>query len=211
MPLFIIFFAIAGAATLAMLGEFYGWRRVHVVFKPSATVLILVLALGASDPPSSNYQRLLVIALVFSLAGDVFLMAERDLFLPGLLSFLVAHLLYSVAFWQSGEAADFALALVPIVALAAVVLAVLWRHLGEMRIPVLAYVGVIGLMAWLALARAVGAAPTGSALAALGALFFMASDSLLAYDRFVKPFPLAPIAVLSTYYLAQSAIALSLY
>ncbi|PSD50374.1 hypothetical protein C7E25_05325, partial [Stenotrophomonas maltophilia] len=46
-------------------------------------------------------------------------------------------------------------------------------------------------------------------LGAAGALLFVASDSLLAWDRFAGGLPLASLLVLSTYYGAQYAIARS--
>lgn len=45
--------------------------------------------------------------------------------------------------------------------------------------------------------------------AALGAALFVASDALLAIDRFRTPIPAAPLWVLSTYWLAQWGIAQS--
>ena len=84
-----------------------------------------------------------------------------------------------------------------------------------MRAPVLAYVVVLASMAVLALARqwrrpqpaAVGA--SSARWAAAGALLFVASDSLLAWDRFAGGLPLASLLVLSTYHGAQYAIARS--
>jgi len=43
---------------------------------------------------------------------------------------------------------------------------------------------------------------------AVGAVFFMLSDSLLAINRFVTPLPLSGLWVLSTYYTAQILIVL---
>lgn len=83
-----------------------------------------------------------------------------------------------------------------------------------MRMPVLAYVVVLASMAVLALARqwrsSQPAVEARSApWAAVGALLFVASDSLLAWDRFAGGLPLASLLVLSTYYGAQYAIARS--
>jgi uncharacterized membrane protein YhhN len=51
---------------------------------------------------------------------------------------------------------------------------------------------------------------TGAALlAAVGALFFMVSDGLLATDRFRAAIPYAAVVVLVPYYIAQMLIALS--
>ena len=50
---------------------------------------------------------------------------------------------------------------------------------------------------------------TSSALAALGGVFFVASDATLAIDRFVAPLPGAVVVVLATYWSAQALIGLS--
>ncbi len=61
-------------------------------------------------------------------------------------------------------------------------------------------------------AQAIGRATeqrTPAAVAvAVGACFFMLSDSLLAINRFVTPLPLSGLWVLSTYYTAQLLIVL---
>jgi uncharacterized membrane protein YhhN len=47
---------------------------------------------------------------------------------------------------------------------------------------------------------------TGEPLVAVGATVFAASDSILAVDRFVRPRPWAPVAVMVTYHLGQALI-----
>ena len=47
---------------------------------------------------------------------------------------------------------------------------------------------------------------TGEPLIAVGATVFAASDSILAVDRFVRPFPWAPVAVMVTYHVGQALI-----
>ena len=89
-------------------------------------------------------------------------------------------------------------------------LAYLWPHLAQDRAPVAVYVTVIVVMGWRAAARAAGAAPMPSGeLALAGALLFMISDGVLAVDRFARPFAAADGAVMTTYYAAQTLIALS--
>ena len=69
--------------------------------------------------------------------------------------------------------------------------------------PVTAYVVVITAM----LASAIA---SGVAVAALGAGLFYASDSLIAWNRFVRPLPWAPLAIIVTYHVGQGALVLSL-
>ncbi len=75
-----------------------------------------------------------------------------------------------------------------------------------LRIAVAAYVVVIALMAAQAIGRTVVLRERAAWGVAVGAGFFMLSDSLLATNRFAYPLPMAQLWVLSTYYLAQILI-----
>ena len=82
-------------------------------------------------------------------------------------------------------------------------------HTGKMTIPVIVYAVVILFMLWQALERWGSARSHSALLAAIGAVLFVVSDAILAYNRFVQQFTLARLVNLSTYYLAQWLIALS--
>ncbi|KAF1055460.1 MAG: hypothetical protein GAK43_00254 [Stenotrophomonas maltophilia] len=150
--------------------------------------------------------------MALSCVGDIALMLPVDAFLPGLVVFLLAHGCYIVAFragwggggWLLGSG-------VLLATVAAVNIAGLWPHLPlAMRVPVLVYVAALALMAALALARAgARSAPPGARWAAVGALLFVASDALLAWDRFAGGLPQASLLVLASYYAAQYGIARS--
>jgi uncharacterized membrane protein YhhN len=187
-----------------------GWTRLAGVLKPLPIVLLVAAVLQA-EVGHPAYRRLVAAALVASMAGDVLLL-WRSRFVAGLLCFLVAHLLYIAAFAPDARLEAGAwLALAPFLGFAALVLRALWPHLGRHRGPVLLYVAVIGAMGWLAALRAfgAGAVTAGGVLALLGAAAFMASDTILAFDRFAHPFRGAQAAVMGTYYLAQTLLALS--
>ena len=78
-----------------------------------------------------------------------------------------------------------------------------------MRIPVSIYIVVIANMGWLALERFNSTPTLGTFLAAMGALLFMISDGVLALNKFRKPFFSAELIVLSTYFIAQWLLAIS--
>ena len=87
----------------------------------------------------------------------------------------------------------------------------LWGGLGSdttLKIAVGAYVLVIALMAAQAIGRGTVLRDASSTAVALGACIFMASDTLIAINRFVQPLPMAGLWVLSTYYTAQILIVL---
>lgn len=198
---------LALAAVACLVGEYLGLRAMVYVAKPAATVAIILLALGGRSAVSARYQALVVAGLVASLAGDIFLMLPDDRFVPGLASFLVAHLCYIAAFAGAGGGLRAPMAAIGVAAAAAGMLALVWPGLGALRVPVVLYVVVIAAMAWQALARWRNGAPAGAGAAAAGALLFMTSDSAIAIRRFVSDFTLGPVVVLTTYWLAQFLIA----
>lgn len=204
---------ILQSGALATATSALGLTQWYWLFKPLTMVIALVLV-AASAYPSSARSRfdsktlwLLLAALAGSLAGDVFLMFQ-GFFIPGLVSFLVAHLFY-VALFKSGQAwFPHRGALVATLGVGAAMYAFLWAGglPPALRAPVAAYVLVIALMAAQAIGRATALRDTPSLLVAIGAGFFMLSDSLLATNRFVMPLPMAQVWVLSTYYAAQALI-----
>lgn len=185
-----------------------GREGVARVFKPLTMVLVLVVAVQPSASTPTSYRMLVVAGLLFSLAGDVFLMLPSDRFIAGLASFLVGHVFYVSAFAGAADLAP--LALLPFAVAAAGIYAVLHRHLDGLRVPVLLYVAAIVAMAWLATGRWLAVGQLGALLACIGAILFVVSDGALAINRFARPFKGAQTVVLGTYFPAQLLIALSI-
>jgi uncharacterized membrane protein YhhN len=167
------------------------------------------VALESKFPTSAFYKYTIIAGLLFSLAGDIFLMLPRDRFIQGLVSFLIAHLFYIAAFWfESGDAPS-VWGVIPFLIYGSLMLGVLWRDLGKMRLPVMIYMLAILMMGWTAASRLMMTGQRGSTLAFMGALLFIASDSMLAVDRFKGRFQGAQAFILTTYFAAQWLIALS--
>ncbi|HEX6038292.1 lysoplasmalogenase [Longimicrobium sp.] len=201
--------AIAVCAALTLRAEQRGIRRLVYVFKPLTTVLTGVLALSAADAVSGRYQALICAGLLFSLAGDVFLMLPRDRFVAGLASFLVAHGFYIAAFTPRPMTLHAPGALLVLVLVGIGLLRALWDGLGTLRGPVIVYAAALLVMAWQAAERWAGLGTTPALLAAVGAGLFVVSDSVLAWQRFVARYRWGQPVVLSTYFAAQWLIALS--
>jgi alkylglycerol monooxygenase len=200
----------AALATLSALGMLPG----HLLFKPlTLGIAIAFVAAHASSTRATatfgikNY-RLLLAALVFSLAGDVWLMLPGNYFIPGLASFLVAHVFYIALLRQGQGWFPNRRALGIVAAVGAGMYAIVWPGLGDpvLKMAVAAYVTVIACMAAQALGRASMVGDSASRWVAAGACVFMVSDSLIAINKFVAPVPLAPLWILATYYLAQMLI-----
>lgn len=121
----------------------------HYVLKPLTTLLIAGIALTVPTPLSDLYRTLVVVGLLFSLAGDVFLMLKGSrFFLAGLAAFLIAHLFFIAAYRARGDFGfTWWLALLYL-AYAATLLYLLWPHIGSMRIAVIVYAAVLMVMGW---------------------------------------------------------------
>ena len=200
-------------AVLATATGALGLTQAYYVFKPLTLLVLIILVArsrraGASEP----LTRLLLAALLTSLAGDVLLMLPGNYFIAGLAAFLLTHVLLITLLQRSIAPARWfpsRLALVATLGFGAGMYALLWPGLSG---PVLAgavaaYVVVIALMAAQAIGRATVLRNRAATLVALGACCFMLSDSLLAINRFAQPLPMAALWVLGTYYLAQILIA----
>jgi len=190
----------------------YGSQVQRYLFKPLTTVLILGVALSVADPVSSLYRILIAIGLIFSLGGDVFLMLPNpSLFVVGLVSFLIAHVLY-IAAYTSRSGFHFTWWLFLLYALFVVVMLwLLWPHVGNLRVPVIIYAGVLGTMGWQAAELWWAVRDTGALLAMIGAILFLVSDTALALNKFRAPLPNRDLIVMSTYYAAQLLIAWSVH
>lgn len=202
--------ATAAAALLAIVAAPWALdaRGLAFVFKPLATLLVIVHAARRGVLGSAE-RRWVLAGLVLSLAGDVALLWPREGFLPGLVSFLLAHLAYLAAFTRRVRLAAAPAVFVAYAALAGAILAALWPGVPvALRVPVLAYVVCLAAMA--AQAATVWRLAPHEPLArrlALGGALFLASDALLATDRFAVALPAASLWILTTYWLAQWSIA----
>ena len=95
---------------------------------------------------------------------------------------------------------------------AGLMLRYLWPHVRTSRVrwPVVVYLAAISAMAWCAIASATApGAAAAAAAGAIGAVAFMVSDSVLAVNRFARPFAGAHAVVMVMYYAAQMLIARS--
>ena len=206
--------AIVGS--LATAAGVDAWHWLHWLCKPLATVLIFMVAWGATRPVSVAYRRNVLVGIAFCLLGDILLMLPRDLFVPGLVSFLLGHAWFIAAFSSDVRFAVRWWPWIVCLAFGAGMGVLLWPGIApDMRAPVLLYIGVLTTMAGQALGRASWLRARGDVRAAsarhagLGAVLFMISDSLLAWDRFRAALPWAALYILATYYTALWLIARS--
>lgn len=172
--------------------------------KPATLVGLIGVAL-ALDPVDGRIRTVMVIGLVLSLAGDVFLLGDEKWFLWGLASFLLAHIAYIVGLQLAPTSLGWSmLGLGVVIAAVAGVGSRIMQAVNRsghtpMTIAVLAYLAIISLMV-------VSAAGTASLWAVFGATLFYVSDAVLAWNRFVGRRRFGPITVMVTYHLGQAGL-----
>ena len=157
-----------------------------------------------------RYSRYILTGLIFSCLGDACLVWKESYFELGIGMFAVAQVCYSFAFgWRPFN--PYALTVVS--ALACLVYSYVSINLkGVMLYLVAAYITVIATMAWRAVARVqlFDDLWTWTKLCGCaGAIAFVLSDTILAFDKFVVALPYAHPLIMLTYYAAQFGIALS--
>jgi uncharacterized membrane protein YhhN len=205
-------FLLLAFAGVAAVGDWFAVARETKALEYLCKPLTMVLLIGAAlalDPADPTVRTWFVIALALSLAGDVFLMLPRDLFVFGLAAFLLGHLAYVVGMHVDGVSGG--RFLVGIVVVVVAVLVIGTRILRGVRAgpepalagPVVAYMSVISLM----VASAIG---TGNGAAIVGASSFYASDALIAWNRFLAELRHGHVAIMVTYHLGQLGLVLSL-
>jgi uncharacterized membrane protein YhhN len=207
-----LFVAVAIGELVALLSH---WDGLHTVCKPLLVPALLAFYLSHRNK-AHQLHTWVIGGLFFGWIGDVALMFQEKgslYFMVGLAAFLIGHICYIVAFMSTNKPSHtsiFAMRpylALPLVGYAALMFWVLQPHVGALLIPVTVYMLVIITMALVAINR-LGKVPMRSFLTVLsGAMCFVVSDSLLAFNKFVSPFPLAGFAIMLTYILAQYFIA----
>jgi uncharacterized membrane protein YhhN len=163
---------------------------------------LALLAFVAGSP-------VLGLALALSTLGDILLdLDPQRLFVFGLGSFLVAHVVYIFLFVRNRRrtipvgASRVVLAVV-VLLYSVAVSAWLLPSLGGLIVPVAIYMCAITAMVVSAIL-----ARFQNPWIVVGAILFLISDSLLAVNKFKAPVPYRDLLVWSTYYVGQYGIAI---
>lgn len=187
---------------------------IHVIAKPLILLSLIFFFINQGKHLSSKTKVITLLALLFSLAGDVLLMftdISASFFLSGLVAFLLAHIMYIMVFLDKKNSKKIALIFKTVLLIYAIGIFYLLKDgLGDMLIPVIVYMLVILTMVLTSTMRKDNVSNKSYNLVFLGAVFFVISDSFLAINKFYQPVPLSKIIIMSTYSLAQYLIVLGL-
>lgn len=192
-------------------------RRLRLLSKP--LVMLAILGWLWSIGGLQGQMLWFAAGILFSLAGDIFLVLPKEQFIGGLISFLVAHIAYIIGL--NPTLPSISMALVIILTIVALTARTYYRRISKsltlggkekLRIPVLAYTSVISIMLISALATLIRPDTEWSVASALlvsaGALLFFVSDALLAWNKFVQKLSRADLKVMVAYHLGQVGIVL---
>ncbi|NLC33137.1 MAG: lysoplasmalogenase [Clostridiales bacterium] len=196
------FILMAFGCFLYLRGESYGFLRPKAILaiKGGTTLLAAFLAFYGFLQSGLPAHFLISVGIAVCAAADVVLNLRFKL---GMLVFALGHICYISAFVIGGGIHPLNVIIYFIFIMVILLLSgKLKNHLSQAAAPFLAYSFIIAAMFSLAL--------TQPLLAALGALLFVLSDSLLFLRFVMTPKPGHHAAVMSAYYLAQFFLALSL-
>ena len=196
-----------GLAAL-LYGEWKDKPGLRAAGKPFASLGFIVAAIGFGAL-ESRYGNIILIGLILGAIGDVCLLGQaKQYFIAGLVSFLLGHVAYVVAF------SSLPISVPPALMAAAVMTAVMamiarwvFPHAPDMRVPIGIYMLVIAAMCVVAIGAGAAGAPW---MIPVGAVMFTASDIAVVRDRFVAPGLVNRLWGLPLYYAAQLIIAWSI-
>lgn len=176
-----------------------------IVFKLIPMLLIILLAFKQSTGESQKYKIYIMTGLFICMLADGLIYW----FIIGLITFLIGHIWYIVAFRHIKKSTIPRWAAVLLIfygiAMAIWIASTLWNR-GEtiLAFAVILYIVVILLMGW-------NAFQTANKFAIIGAILFMFSDSVLAINKFIVVVPFSDAFIMISYYAAQFLFAFSIY
>jgi alkenylglycerophosphocholine hydrolase len=214
--------ALAGigliAAAVYIIALWANWPIVELITKG---IPLLCLIVWLFRLPRDGFANLILAGLIVSLIADLVMQWDKALFVPGLLIFLAAQIIYIVAFVGMSKRGSW-VRLIPFAAWGVIAFLILNPYLGDLMLPVIVYLVAIEIMMWraAALVGAHGRVETFEMVALVGALAFGLSDSLLALNRFIwhdtltmfslqESAPFIGTLVMILYWLAQWSLALA--
>ena len=206
----IVYFTV-GLICIILLDQSVFWPG--FVAKALIIPVLMILFFVNINPFTGRLHIFMIAGLLFSWAGDVVLELSKNndsLFIVGLACFLLAHIMYLTVFFltpgKNSILNNRIYLLIPVLIYGIVLLSCLYADLAGMRLPVILYTIVILSMLAGALNRIEKVKKVSFYLVLAGAILFVISDSVIAFNKFVHQFDSSGIVIMSTYVIAQYLI-----
>ena len=197
------------------------WAKLPTVELITKGIPVLCLIVWLWTLPRDRFANLIMAGLAVSLVADLVMQWDKSLFLPGLLIFLVAQVIYIAAFLGVSKRGSW-VRLLLFAVWGLIAFLILNPTLGDLLLPVAVYIIAIVTMMWraAALVGAQGKSRDFELAALLGAIAFGLSDTLLAFNHFIwhdtltffninQAAPFISTLVIILYWLGQWGLALS--
>jgi len=205
--IWIILFALV--LLIDLVAVYLNDEPLQFITKPLLMPLLAIYLLLQTSSATSGLKAWIFLALFFSWVGDILLLFDErgpNFFLFGLSAFLVAQVFY-IVFFHNIRMREYirgnALLLLLVIVYYSILISVLSPYLGNMKLPVRIYGVVLSFMVMLALHTTLGKNKKAALWMTMGAILFVASDSLLAVNKFFSTFNYAGLIIMLTYGLAQ--------
>ena len=176
------------SAILHINAEYHGSQWKNNIFKPLTMVLIITMGLNVLPEDIGWYHLALLVGFLFYIGGDLALMWPSDKFLLGLVSFLTGHVFYISGLHSGIVSTSTGVVWAPLLFFGSGMFWVLRSGLVKMKVPVQVYILVILIMIGLAWERHLQLELPETLFVAYGAILFLISDAMLAWNRFRMKF-----------------------
>lgn len=214
---FLFVFVVVFLAELTAEYFFEVYPGFYFVVKPLVMSILLLYYLYITRAKGGLYDLMMIMALLFSLTGDILLMfSGMDWFIAGIGAFLIAQLCYISVFGMNTAPRQTRRVLVrkpwlviPVILYGSVLTAIIFPNLGTLTIPVSIYSTVLVIMVLAAINRWKFTSVNSFMLVLPGAILFLLSDSMIAYSRFgdtTLPSLFVRFWIMGTYMAAQFLI-----
>lgn len=198
----IVFFVVAISDVIGIISNIT-WLQ--IVSKPLIILTLIVLYYFSTEQRNNWY----LLALFFSFLGDVFLLDKNGYFLLGIGSFLITQVLFIkliISQLRKVRVHHIIVALLPFVVYFTVLISTIKENLTEFLIPVVIYGITISFFGMVSLLNYFINKSKNSVVLLIGAVLFIASDSMIALNKFHEPRIIYPVAIMITYIFAQYLI-----
>ena len=195
----ILFFVVAISDVI---GIIFNITWLQIVSKPLIILTLFVLYYFSAEQRNNWY----LLALFFSFLGDVFLLDKNGYFLLGIGSFLITQILFIkliISQLEKVRIHHFIITLLPFVVYFTVLISIIQENLTEFMIPVVIYGITISFFGMVSLLNYFIDKSKRSLVLLIGVVLFIASDSMIALNKFHEPRILYPVAIMITYIVAQ--------
>jgi len=208
----IIYFVLAA---MELYSEIGGFITLKLYTKPLLMPTLFAYYYFSSKGLNIKIQLPIILALLLSLVGDIFLLhANKDpwFFLGGLIAFTLTHVFYiylckplkfDVVLFKTKP-----FFILPIVFVCGVFLYFGWNRMGDMKLPVIIYCLVLVCLNIYALNLINRVKKVIFNLIWIGTSLFILSDLCIGVNKFILPFPCANFFIMLLYIIAQWLIVL---